>query len=117
LSTTIPILKNEKEQRQYKAGDLIFKAGDIGGLMFGVIDGEVEIHVHDRVVEVVTAGGVVGEVSLVDDGPRSATAIARTDCQLAAIDNHRFMLMVAQNPWFSLQVMRVLADRLRRWGV
>jgi len=117
LSTTIPILKNEKDQRSYKAGETIFKTGDIGGLMFGVINGEVEVYVHERMVELVEAGGVIGEVSLVDDGPRSATAIAKTDCHLAAIDNHRFMLMVAQNPWFSLQVMRILADRLRRWGV
>jgi CRP-like cAMP-binding protein len=116
LSTTIPILKNEKDQRFYKAGEFIFKTGDIGGLMFGVIDGVVEISIHDHLVETVEAGGVVGEVSLVDDGPRSATAVAKTDCHLAAIDNHRFMLMVAQNPWFSLQVMRILADRLRRWG-
>jgi CRP/FNR family cyclic AMP-dependent transcriptional regulator len=117
MSTTIPILKNEKDQRHYKAGDVIFQTGDIGGLMFGVIDGVVEVSMHERIVETVEAGGVVGEVSLVDDGPRSATAIAKTDCLLAAIDNHRFMLMVAQNPWFSLQVMRILADRLRRWGV
>jgi len=115
-TTAIPILVNEREQRTFKAGDVIFKQGDVGDVMYGVIEGEIEITVKDRVVENVGPGGVVGEVALVDTLPRSATATARTDARVAVIDNHRFMLMVAQNPWFSIQVMRVMADRLRRWG-
>ncbi len=115
-TTAIPILLNEKEQRTFSSGEILFSQGDVGDVMYGVIEGEIEIAVNGRVVETVGPGGVVGEVALVDTLPRSATATARTDTKVAVIDNHRFMLMVAQNPWFSIQVMRVMADRLRRWG-
>ena len=51
-------------------------------------------------------------MALIDDRPRSATAIAKTDCQLAAIDENRFMFMVENTPFFALEIMRVMAHRL-----
>jgi len=96
------------------AGETIFRQGDPRSVMFVVNEGEVEIQVGDRVVEVVQAGGIFGEMALIDGQPRTATAIARTDCRLVPIDQKRFQFLVQQTPYFAIEVMRVLADRLRR---
>jgi len=53
-------------------------------------------------------------LALIDDTPRSATVIARTDCQLVPVDRRRFQYMVSETPNFGLAVMKVLADRLRK---
>jgi CRP-like cAMP-binding protein len=51
--------------------------------------------------------------AIIDESKRSATAIARSDSRLAVVDQKLFLYMVQQTPFFSLEVMRVLADRLR----
>lgn len=113
---TIPLLRNEPKIQTFAAGQSIFKAGDPGDFIYGVIDGKVDILMNGQVLETVAEGGILGELALVDTKPRSASAVAQTDCKLAAIDQHRFMILVAQNPWFSVSVMQVMAERLRRWG-
>jgi CRP-like cAMP-binding protein len=65
-------------------------------------------------VETVGEGGIIGEMGLIDRGPRSATAIAKTDCKLVPLNEQRFTFMVQETPNFALQVMRIMADRLRR---
>lgn len=107
-------LKNEPEVRSYRAGDVIFSEGDAGAHMYAVLDGEVEIRKGRRVLETIGAGGVFGEMCLIEQKPRSAAAVAKSDCRLAAVNQGRFMLLVQQTPFFALQMMQVLSDRLRR---
>lgn len=107
-------LKNEPEVRSYRAGELIFAEGDAGEHMYAVLDGDVEIRKSARVLETVGAGGVFGEMALIDQKPRSAAAVAKSDCRVATVDQNRFMLLVQQTPFFALQMMQVLSDRLRR---
>ena len=53
-------------------------------------------------------------MALIDDSPRSATAVALTDVTLAPIKENQFLFLVQNTPFFALSVMRVLARRLRR---
>ena len=94
-------------------GQVIFDEGDPGDTMFAVAEGQVDIVLDGRVIESVTAGGIFGELALVDESPRSARAVARTATQLVTIDKRRFMFLVQEHPTFALQVMGVLAARLR----
>ena len=55
--------------------------------------------------------------TLVDHGPRSATAVARTSSQVVRVDAELFNYLVHEHPTFALQVMRVMAERLRRANV
>lgn len=98
----------------FHAGETIFRKGDPRSCMFVVNHGEVEIRLGDKVVEVVQPGGIFGEMAMIDDHPRTATAVARADCKLVPIDQKRFQFLVQQTPHFALEVMRVLAERLRR---
>ncbi len=111
---TIDLFRNESTTRAYTAGQKIFEEGDAGDTMFVVMDGEVDLLVRENLVEQLSQGGVLGEMALIDAVPRSATAVARTDCRLVQIDEKRFKFLVQQTPHFALQLMRVIVDRLRR---
>jgi CRP-like cAMP-binding protein len=114
--TTLDILRREPDLRSYKQGDVIFEAGDPADCMYAVVDGTVDIRIHGSVVETVAPGSVFGEMGLIDAQPRSAEAVAASDCNLAVISEKRFLRLVEMMPQFALQMMRVITERLRRHG-
>ena len=81
--------------------------------MYVVRSGQLTVTIGGRTVETVGPGGMVGEMALLDDEPRSATVIAHTDCEIVPVDRNRFLFMVRETPFFALAVMRVMAQRLR----
>ena len=114
LESKISIFNNASDYLSYPAGSIIFSAGDPGDVMYIVKTGEVEIKVGERVIETHDQGNLIGEMSIIDQSPRSATAVAKTDCQLVAVDEKRFLFLVQQTPFFALQVMHIMAERLRK---
>ena len=111
---TIDMFRKENDALTYAEAQRIFSEGDVGDAMYVVLEGQVDLLVKGKLVEEVGPGGVLGEMSLIDSAPRSASAIARTSCKLARINEKRFKFLVQQTPYFALQLMRVIADRLRR---
>lgn len=107
------IIKSPGNYDDYKAGDTIFKKGDPGETMFAIASGEVDIVVDGKVVDELSQGDIFGEMSLIDNQPRSADAIARTDSAIVTIDEKKFLYMTDHTPRFALQVMRLVAQRLR----
>ena len=101
------------DSRAFKAREIIFRQGDPAAELFVVQSGTVEIRIGDRVLETLSAHGIFGELALIDDAPRSATAVALTDVQLVPVGQKQFLFLVSQTPHFALNVMRVLARRLR----
>ncbi len=99
--------------QELEAGDEIFKEGDDGDKMFIVRAGEVEIKRDGNVVATVGPKGIFGEMALIDGSPRSADAYAKTDCSLVAVNERGFVFLVTETPYFAINVMRTLADRLR----
>ena len=110
---TFNVFNNEPDVRPFSAGQVIFEEGQPGDLMFAVLEGEVEINRQNRVLESIPAGGVFGEMGLIDQKPRSASAIGKTDGRVAAITARRFQVLVSQNPHFALQMLQLLAERVR----
>jgi CRP/FNR family transcriptional regulator, cyclic AMP receptor protein len=106
--------KDSTEIRSYAAGSLIFENGQQGSEMFVVEEGEVDLVLGEKILETVVADGFFGEMSLIDHEPRSATAIARTDCKLLILNQHRFNFYVDEIPFFAIHVMKKMAERLRR---
>src|SRR5271169_612125 len=107
-------LFRDKETINFAAGQFVCKAGERGDTMYIVNEGEVDILDGTDLLEAAGPGSIVGELALIDDEPRSATVVAKTDCRLVAVDRRRFQYMVTETPYFALAVMKVLADRLRR---
>ncbi|MGH8678204.1 MAG: Crp/Fnr family transcriptional regulator [Burkholderiales bacterium] len=95
------------------AGETVFRAGEPGSLMYVLIDGSADILVGDTVVEHAAPGALLGEMALIDEGPRTATVVAVTDCRLISINVQQFHSLIQKAPPFATKVMRVMADRLR----
>jgi CRP/FNR family cyclic AMP-dependent transcriptional regulator len=112
--TTISLFTNVTDIERYEAGDVIFAAGDLGKTFYVVRAGSVALESDGQTIETVHEGGVFGEMALLDNEPRSAAAIAATDCELVAIDERYFRFLIGQTPFFAQTVMRVMAGRLRR---
>jgi CRP/FNR family transcriptional regulator, cyclic AMP receptor protein len=112
--TTFEIFRTVDEVERAAPGDVIFSAGDTGNCMYVVREGTVTIHADGLPVEEVAAGGIFGELALIDSAPRSATATATTACELVVLDERAFLFHVSHTPFFALNVMRVLSERLRR---
>src|SRR5262245_21797794 len=111
---TLDVLRHAHETVSLPAGSAIIEEGRPGKLMYVVKEGTADILVGGVAVASVGPGEVFGELSLIDDRTRSAAVVARTDCELVPVDEKRFLFLVQQTPYFALQVMRVLAERLRR---
>jgi len=105
--------RNAREVVKVDAGECVFEQGDPGDVMYAVIDGRVDIALDGKVVESVGDGGIFGELALVEDGPRNASATAARPSRLARVDKEHFTFLVHEHPTFALQVMSVLAARLR----
>ncbi|MEY2631859.1 MAG: hypothetical protein RIR00_513 [Pseudomonadota bacterium] len=107
------LFANNPKLLRVPAGEVLFREGDDGQVLYVLTEGTANITVKGYVVEEMVAGSIVGEMCLVAPGPRSATVQALTDCQFAEIDEKRFHYLVQQTPFFAIQVMKIMAERLR----
>lgn len=111
----LELFKTEPNPQRFKAGEIIFREGDRGDQMYVIQSGEVDILLGKQHFATVGPGEPIGEMALINPGsPRSASVIAKTDCALVTIDQKRFTFLIQQNPFFAIDVMRILASRLAR---
>jgi CRP/FNR family cyclic AMP-dependent transcriptional regulator len=109
------ILTKRKAQR----GSTIFRKGDAGTELIVVHSGTVKISApaadgREAVLNVIHEGEIFGEIALLDGRPRTADAIAMTDCDLMVIERREFIALVRQQPEFALKLIEILCARLRR---
>lgn len=113
-ATIVKNFQKIPEPRKISQGENIFIEGENGNLMYGIIEGQVEFLVEDKIVETLTKGDIFGIGALVHkDQIRASTARAKTDCIVAEIDQERFMFLVQQTPMFALLALQSYSDRLR----
>ena len=91
---------------------VIMKEGEGGVFMYIVMEGRVAISIQTNVVERIGPGGVFGEMALVNQSPRSATATAESDCELLSITRNDFLDLVKTNPAFGISLLRAMAERM-----
>ena len=96
-----------------RAGEFLFQEGEVGEHMYVLARGDAEILLGDKVVADAGIGAIVGEMAVIEPGPRSASVRARGDCEFVEIDQNRFDYLVSQTPQFATRVMRTMATRLR----
>ena len=108
-----------KFRQTYHKSQVIFEEGSTGGEMYLIHSGRVLLSVRQNetrevALVVLNPGDFFGEMALVDDSPRSATASAvEDDTELIVMDRTRFLFMVRQQPEFALSLMHTLCRRLR----
>ncbi len=103
------------------AGQVLMKEGDPGGSLYLVLDGEFEFTKRSGNQEVVLAvrgaGEVIGEMSLLDQSPRSATARATRDSRLLMIKHDAFQELLSKSPSATLAILQTVTSRLRNTEV
>ena len=107
------IFEKDTTPVSYSAGSVIFNEGQARDVMYVVKIGEVDILVRGQLAETVCPDGLFWELALIDKSPRSATAVAKTDCSLIPISEKQFLFLVQDTPFFALTVMATLARRIR----
>jgi uncharacterized membrane protein len=112
------VLANNLDERDYSAGQMIIQQGDPGSTMFVVARGKVELFLRDRgdqrvTIATVEPGDLFGELSLLDDEPRSASAIAVERSLIYVIDRHDLQMLVTAHPPAALDMMAILGRRVR----
>lgn len=110
----LKLFRPDPDDETYDAGATIFGNGDPASKMYVILEGEVEIRSASSVLERAGPGSVIGEMALIGDHRRTASAFAATDCRLAPINERRFLFLVQETPFFALHIMRVLTERILR---
>jgi len=111
---TIQSLDFPGEAKAVAAGTIIFRVDDPPDCMYSLVEGEVDILIKDVLVDTIHAGGLFGEMAVIENDRRAATAVARTNVKLVALDQKQFQDLVQRSPAFAMRMMRVLSDRVRR---
>jgi CRP/FNR family transcriptional regulator, cyclic AMP receptor protein len=110
----INLFRSSPDALTVEVGETLFREGETGEVMFALVEGSVEVSRAGQVLETVGPGAILGELALIDASPRAATATATAPTRVVRIDKDHFTFLVQEHPTFALQVMAVMADRLRR---
>lgn len=108
------LFQHTTDVENYPAGATIFEEGSHGDTMYVIREGQVDVSYHGKLIETVGEGLPIGEMALIDNEIHSATCIARTDCVLIPVTQKRFLFMVQETPQFAVNIMRIMANRLRK---
>jgi len=110
---SLSLFENDPNVVALPKGHQFFTVGDAGDVMYVVIEGEVELELRGQQLETVNHGGFFGEMALLDHKTRSASAAAKTDVRVVPVDQRRFLYLIQNTPFFAIEVMTVMSDRLR----
>ncbi|HXV10252.1 MAG TPA: cyclic nucleotide-binding domain-containing protein [Burkholderiales bacterium] len=109
-------LRNALQERavlHYPARRIIMKEDEGGVFMYVVLKGKVAISIGPQVVERVGPGGVFGEMALVEQSTRAASAVAETDCVLLPINRNDILDVMRGKLDIGMSLLRAVAERLR----
>ena len=100
-------------------GETIFMKGDAGASLFAVCSGTVEVLVpsaegKNAVINLINAGEIFGEIALLDGRPRTADALAFTDCTLMVLERRDFLPLLREQPEIAVKLLEILCGRIRR---
>jgi CRP/FNR family cyclic AMP-dependent transcriptional regulator len=108
------LFRNEPDIVVHSPGDVIIKTGEPGDAMYVILEGDVDIRLGNTSIDVAGRNEIIGEMAMVDQTGRSASVHALTPVRLARIDRRRFLYLIQNTPSFAIDVMTVMASRIRR---
>lgn len=112
----------KRKVEMFTPGEYIFKEGQKGDVMYILLEGTVELRKKveggEKCLKIVDKrNDFFGEMALVDQSPRSASAVAATETKLVAVDQPTFEKMILTNGKFALKVIKILSARIRNSNV
>jgi CRP/FNR family transcriptional regulator, cyclic AMP receptor protein len=116
--TLLSELFEDADARNLRDGEALFRAGDVGDGCYRIKTGLVKIvvasqHGEERIISLLGPDTIVGELSMIDGRPRSASVIAIADCSVSFISRGRFQKYTEAHPELTSYLVRILARRLR----
>lgn len=109
----VDVFTNSEHVSEYKEGAVIFDEGQVQKIMYVLIKGQVKISTDNQVLEIIHEGEIFGEMAIIEDLPRTATAVCLTDCKLIMVNEKHFYELLQEVPFFAKEVMRTISHRLR----
>ena len=105
--------------RQISAGTTLFQAGEPGESLFVVRSGDIELSIKDNLGQKITLthatrGEIFGELALLEDKPRSATALAESDAELIELQRDHLLLVFKKNPEAALRMLGAMGHMTRK---
>lgn len=109
-------LASKGEVQQFSPGEQIFRSGETGACMFGLLEGQVELSWNeDSGHEVIQAGDVFGAGALVTpEHRRYGNARAIGDCRVLVMNREKFLFAVQESPMFAIELLASIDQRLRQ---
>lgn len=95
------------------AGRALTQQGRVGDEFFIIVDGTVRVERDGRRIDTLGPGDFLGEISLIDHRPRTATATCETPCRVLVLAHREFHTLLADAPGIATAVLKSLAERLR----
>ncbi len=113
----LELFADREPDTELKPGQILFIEHGKADYAYIVHTGHVELSIRGCELTTVGPGEILGEMALVDDQKRSAMAVAGSEgAKLYSLSKEKFLDMLGANPDFALKVMKIMADRLRKWG-
>ncbi len=106
-------MASQGKEISYKAGETIVEEGSMGVGFYLVIDGKAEVRKGSRVLATLGKGQFFGEMSLIDEQPRSADVVAVTPTRCWALSSWAFASAVKTNPEIPMMMLKEMVKRLR----
>ena len=102
------------DEEDVPAGTVLTHEGRQEGYFYIIVWGSVIIERGGQTINTLGEGDFLGEIALLDGGPRTATATAQSDCRVIAVTHQRFQELLDTSPRIRRAVMREVGERLRR---
>jgi len=116
--TKLKLLAYTSDVVTYRAGQVLFRRGDLGDAAYVIIEGDAEVSIATESGDIPVAqlrdGDFLGEIAILCDTPRTATVTASSDLKALRIRKERFFELLRQFPELAIELTRLLAERLTR---
>ncbi|MCX5812244.1 MAG: Crp/Fnr family transcriptional regulator [Proteobacteria bacterium] len=104
--------------KRYPKGYVVFQEGEQGDALYIIVNGKVKVSIYDEdgreyILDIIGKDGFFGELSLIDELPRSADIITTEDSTFLVIKRVEFLKLLVDNPVITLSILKTLSKRLR----
>jgi len=105
-------------RKHFDKNSIVFQEGEIGDSLFAILNGKVKVSLFDDdgkeyILDFIGKDGFFGELSLIDELPRSANVITIENSDFLVIHRRNFIRLLMENPSISISILKTLSKRLR----
>jgi CRP/FNR family cyclic AMP-dependent transcriptional regulator len=109
----LQLIARSADEISVPAGTVLVDQGQTGREAFMILDGQVTVKRNGRKLATLGPGSIVGELALLDHGPRTATAVADTDLTVLVVDRRHFLAIIESSHTLTSRLLEYLAGRIR----